>query len=230
MNTIAATRILIVDDHGLVRRGIKTLLQLSAPNLIVDEASTVAEAISKLESGEYDFSLVDLELGGEETGFDVIDKMHELERGLPAIVLSGTDDRETIMDCLKRGASGFITKASEDEDVFRKAIDTVLAGCVYLPPNAIGRGGHSPSFSKRPKATQISDLNLRPKLAETLTYLYQGLSNRVIARRMNIGEFTARDYCSELYREFGVARRAELIVELARRGIAVSDTSGLRPK
>lgn len=223
MNTISVTRILLVDDQGIVRRGIKTLLQLSDPHLIIDEAATVAEATSKLETEQYAFSLVDLDLAGGESGFDVISKMHELERGLPAIVLSGSDDRDTILDCLKRGASGFITKASEDEGVFRTAIDTVLSGRIYLPSNAIGRGGHTPAFSRPPKVTNISDLQLRPKLAETLKYVYQGLSNKAIGRRMDIAETTARDYCSELYREFGVARRAQLIVELARRGVAMSD-------
>ena len=228
MDTLSATRILLVDDQGIVRRAIKTLLQLSDPRLIVDEAATVAQATLKLETEQYAFSLVDLDLAGGETGFDVIDKMHEMERGLPAIVLSGTDDRETIVDCLRRGASGFITKASEEEDVFRTAIDTVLSGRVYLPSNAIGRGGKTPAFSREARVKQISELHLRPKLAETLAYVYQGLSNKAIARRMNIGEFTARDYCSELYREFGVAKRAELIVELARRGIAMSNPHALK--
>lgn len=220
-----STRILLIDDQGIVRRGIKTLLQLSDPMLTIDEASTVADAVARLQTTEYKFSLVDLDLAGGESGLDLIGKMHEMNRGLPAIVLSGHDDRETIMQCLERGAAGFITKASEDEAVFRTAIETVLAGRVYLPSNALGRGGHSPLASKSPRTTTLNDLKLRPKLAEALTYVYQGLGNKSIASRMNISEYTARDYCSELYREFGVAKRAQLIVELARRGIAIPENA-----
>lgn len=223
MDAPAAARILLVDDHGIVRRGIKTLLQLSDPTLHIDDVSSLSEAVSKLQGQAYTFSLVDLHLSGGESGLDLIGTMHDMQRGLPAIVLSGEDDRDTIMQCIERGAAGFITKSSEDEMVFRVAIETVLSGRIYLPSSALGRGGHSPMLPRSPKVTALADLKLRPKLAETLACVYRGLSNKSIANQMHISEYTARDYCSELYREFGVAKRAQLIVELARRGVVISD-------
>lgn len=215
--------ILLVDDHALVRRGIRTLLQIADPQLVIDEAGSVEEAVRLLETSDYRLSMIDLDLSGGQTGLDLLEKMHELGRGLPAIVLSGNDDRETVMRCLELGASGFITKASDDEDVFRKAIESVLEGRVYLPSSALGKGGHSTPFSLRSRSTALEDLNLKPSLKKALVFLYQGLSNKGIAQKMNISEFTARDYCSELYREFGVAKRSQLVVELARRGIALPD-------
>lgn len=227
MNLAPAAKpaILLVDDHALVRRGIRTLLQLAEPAIDVDEAGSVEAALELLGSRDYTLSMIDLDLSGSRTGLDLLAAMHDSGRGLPAIVLSGHDDRETVMRCLESGASGFIPKASDDEAVLRKAIDTVLEGRVYLPSSALGKGGHTTPFSLSGRTTALADLNIKPSLKKTLVLLYQGLSNKGIAQKMNISEFTARDYCSELYREFGVARRSQLIVELARRGIALPDES-----
>jgi two-component system nitrate/nitrite response regulator NarL len=123
-------RILLVDDQGLVRHGIRALLELCTPELAVHEAGSFEDALQRLESSEYSLLLVDLDLGATKTGLDLIEAMHGLGRGLPAIVLSGHDNHETVMQCLDRGASGFITKAGDDDGVFRQAIATVLAGQV----------------------------------------------------------------------------------------------------
>lgn len=224
--TAAKPAILLVDDHALVRRGIRTLLQLAEPAIDVDEAGSVEAALELLGARDYTLSMIDLDLSGSRTGLDLLAMMHESGRGLPAIVLSGHDDRETVMRCLESGASGFIPKASDDEAVLRKAIETVLEGRVYLPSSALGKGGHTTPFSLSGRTTALGDLDIKPSLKKTLVFLYQGLSNKGIAQKMNISEFTARDYCSELYREFGVARRSQLIVELARRGISLPDESG----
>lgn len=228
MNLAPAAKpaILLVDDHALVRRGIRALLQLAEPAIDVDEAGSVEAALELLGARDYTLSMIDLDLSGSRTGLDLLATMHESGRGLPAIVLSGHDDRETVMRCLESGASGFIPKASDDEAVLRKAIETVLEGRVYLPSSALGKGGHTTPFSLSGRTTALGDLDIKPSLKKTLVFLYQGLSNKGIAQKMNISEFTARDYCSELYREFGVARRSQLIVELARRGISLPDESG----
>jgi two-component system nitrate/nitrite response regulator NarL len=215
-------RILLVDDHGLVRHGIRALLDVCAPELDVDEAGSFEEALQHLQSSEHSLSLVDLDLGSTKTGLDLLEAMHRLGRGLPAIVLSGHDNHETVMQCLDRGASGFITKAADDDGVFRQAIETVLAGQVYLPRATLSRNGPGSSFAAFGRKTP-DPASLKPSLQRTLVYLHQGLTNKVIAERMHVSEYTARDYCSELYRIFGVAKRSQLMVELARRGIVLRE-------
>jgi two-component system, NarL family, nitrate/nitrite response regulator NarL len=218
----ATVRILLIDDHVIVRRGIRTLLEMSSPLAQIDEASSFDEAIALVERNVYTLTMLDLDLSREKSGLDILDRLRELDRGLPAIVLSGHDDRATVMQCLERGASGFIAKSSDEESVLRTAIDVVLAGRVYLPSSALGKGGSTvPSSVALARPVSLDGLNLSPKLKEALMCLYQGMSNKAIAKKMNISPFTARDYCSDLYREFGVTGRAQLVVELARQGIAV---------
>lgn len=219
----ARRKALLIDDHILVRRGVRLLMQLSSPQLDIEEAGSIPEALALLETTEVDLSFLDLDLGSQQSGLDLLAEMHRRGRGLPAIVLSAFDDRDTIMRCLDAGASGFITKASGDEEVFRAAIDAVIGGRVYLPSSALGKGGREVKTALFKRGTPLDDFGLKPSLQRTLMYVYQGMGNKAIAREMNISEYTARDYCSELYRFFGVARRSQLIVELARRGMALPE-------
>jgi DNA-binding NarL/FixJ family response regulator len=125
-----------------------------------------------------------------------------------------------VLECIKNGACGFISKGSEQgASVFREALRTILSGRVYLPNTVLGKGGHSPRPVSNHNSVTVESLDLPPRLTETLRYLLQGLSNKAIARKMNISENTAKEYSSDLLARFHVTRRTFLIVEMARRGI-----------
>jgi two-component system, NarL family, nitrate/nitrite response regulator NarL len=136
------------------------------------------------------------------------------------VMLSGKDDRDTVMECIRAGASGFISKNSNEGDgVFRTAFETILRGQIYLPNTAMGKGGFSPHAPRAPSS--VAGLALSPRLAEALGYICQGLPNKAIARKMGLTENTVKEYSGDLLEKFGVARRTELIVEMARRGIVI---------
>jgi len=224
MRTIAAsddmslpyfTKTLLVEDQGLTRRAMKALLRLSDPHLVVDEARDFASCIACLAGGGHQLLFLDYQLGAGGSGLDVLRWIQERELAVRTVMLSAVDDRQTVLACIQAGASGFISKCSDgDGDVFRTAIETILRGQIYLPRTALdrGRGG---------AAAAVDALALSPRLAETLGYICQGLSNKGIARKMILSEHTVKEYSSDLLGKFGVRKRTELIVEMARRGIVI---------
>ncbi|MUI14509.1 response regulator [Massilia dura] len=220
METPHFRKTLLVEDQGLTRQAMKTLLIQCDPLLEVDEAGDFAGCTAALAARQYDLLFLDYQLGTGGCGLDVLHWIAERDMPIHVVMLSGQDDRETVMECIKAGASGFISKRSDEGDaVFRSALDTILRGQIYLPHTAMGKGGFSPQ-ARLPMAT-LEGLALSPRLAEALGYLCQGLSNKGIARKMGLTENTVKEYSGDLLEKFGVRRRTELIVEMARRGIVI---------
>ena len=110
----------------------------------------------------------------------------------------------------------------ESDGLFRRALDTVFSGSIFLPATVIGRGGFSPAQPAVPAAVSPETLGITGRTLEALYYVCQGLPNKLIARNMGIEEGTVRkDYLPKLFRIFHVVRRTELMIEVSRRGIAV---------
>ncbi len=214
----ARLTILLLEDHGVVRHAMRTELRMTEPLAQIHEASSYAQAMELLASHAFDVAFLDHDLGEERTGFDVLRHIHDDGIETKAIILSGRDDRATIMDCLAAGASGFIPKAADGEGVFRRAIDTVFQGGVYLPSSALGKGGYAPPTA----AVTAEAIGVTGRQLEVLYHLCQGLQYKVIAWKMDISEHTVRkDYVTALLRRFNVPNRVELMLEISRRRIVV---------
>ena len=137
--------VLLVEDEGLTRSAMKSLILANEPLLDIDEADGLEQAKEKLSAGTYDLVFLDYHLRGNSTGLDLLNWIGEQEREVQTIMLSAQDDRDTVLECIKSGACGFISKASEQgAGVFREALKTILSGRVYLPNSVLGKGGHSP--------------------------------------------------------------------------------------
>lgn len=214
--------ILLLEDQGLVRAGMRALIQISEPQARIHEAASHDEAVALLAEHTFDIAFLDHDLKDGLTGLDVLDRLRESEVETRAIMLSGRTEKELVMDAIARGASGYIPKDMENDQLFRRALDTVFAGSIFLPANILGRGGFSPSSpSSRPAETPES-LGIQGRLLETLYWVCQGLPNKLIARKMGIEEGTVRkDYLPKLFVKFGVVRHTELMVEVSRRGMVI---------
>lgn len=217
------TSVLLVEDQGLVRAGMKTLLHLVEPELLITEAGSYDEAMRKLLQYKIDVVLLDIDLRSQKTGLDLLAHIREQALPIKVIMLSASDDRDTVMHCIASGASGYIAKSAGHESVFAEALGTVLSDGVFLPsslwslPQSADAGTAQSSLPKR-----LEDFALSPRMTEVLYYLCQGLPNKGIARQMGISEGTVRKtYVSELLRHFKVARRTELIIEISRLGLRV---------
>lgn len=215
VSEIATANALVVDDQGLVRAGMRSLIERAGSRYQVEEAGSCAEAIAKLAGGSFELVFLDLHLAGADSGLDVLRFLRDRELSCRAIMLSGDDDRDTVLQCMELGACGYIAKASEDAQVFEKAIQAVLDGSIYLPASMLQRAP-APYGGACGAARQPPQLSARQ--SEVLYHLCQGLSNKAIASRMGIGEGTVRkSYVSELLRVFCVSRRTELMIEVSRR-------------
>lgn len=226
MGTPKKLLILLLEDQALVRAGMKALIQISEPTATIREASTYQEAVEAISGTNFDIAFLDIDLKEGRTGLDFLRYMRSLELDTRAIILSGRTEKDIVMTCIEAGASGYIVKDMESDGLFRKALDTVFQGNIFLPASVIGRGGFTPASETTPTKVSAESIGVTGRALEVLFYLCQGLPNKTIATRMGIEEATVRkDYVPRLFRLFRVARRTELLVEISRRGISIPTPS-----
>jgi DNA-binding NarL/FixJ family response regulator len=118
--------ILILEDPGLVRAGMRELIQISEPHARIVEAAGFDEAVARAEAGPIDIAFLDVDLKGEKSGLDFLRWLRSREIDTRAIMLSGRAEKELVLTCLNEGASGYILKDMESDGLFRRALDTVF--------------------------------------------------------------------------------------------------------
>ncbi|HYJ29044.1 MAG TPA: response regulator transcription factor [Allosphingosinicella sp.] len=214
--------ILVLEDQALVRAGMRELIQISEPSAQIQEAASFDEAVARVEAERFDIAFLDIDLRHGRSGLDFLRWLRGRDLDTRAIMLSGRADKEIVIECLNEGASGYILKDMDSEGLFRRALDTVFQGSVFLPANVLGRGGFTPAPPSPPAPVALETLGISGRALEALYYVCQGLPNKSIARNMGIEEGTVRkDYLPRLFRQFKVVRRTELLIEVSRRGIVI---------
>jgi DNA-binding NarL/FixJ family response regulator len=214
-------KILLVDDHGLFREGITLLLKSVDPGIDVLHAGTGADALQQITRERFDMMFLDLGLP-DRPGLEVLTELKALAPELPVVVLSGHEERDTVLDAIRRGAMGFIPKSSEDPQLLWHALKMAASGAVTVPASITHSGsGAQPSAPPSARSTTEA-LGLTSRQWDVLRLLVQGMPNKSIARRLDIAETTARGYVSDLLAAFRVTNRTQLVIEVARRGIDTS--------
>jgi len=220
MSDAARLTILVLEDQGLVRAGMRELIRIAQPTAHIEEAATYDDAIALLSAKTFDLAFLDFTLKSEKTGLDVVKYLRAQHLDTRAIMLSAHDDRQLVLDCIQAGACGYIPKDIEHDGIFQRALDTVFQGGIFVPVTAMA-GAHTPPVPPLPSIPATA-LGVSGRCLEVLYYLCQGLPNKTIAARMQVEEGTIRkDYVPKLFRIFQVTRRTELLVEVSRRGIIV---------
>jgi DNA-binding NarL/FixJ family response regulator len=200
-------KVLLIDDHPLFRQGLRTLLLPLDAELEIDEAGACAEALERLATAVYDLVLLDLKLPGQ-SGLDALEALREAAPAAPIVVLSGEDDPRTLRGAIDRGAMGFIPKSSTQE-LLIQALRLVLAKGIYLPPAALdGMDADLPS--------------LTPRQLEVLRCVIQGLPNKVIARVLDISDWTVKQHVSEVLHRLGARNRTEAVYAAAKSGLRLT--------
>jgi two-component system nitrate/nitrite response regulator NarL len=219
-NTVS---ILLLEDQGLVRAGMRELIQIAEPRAQIKEAGSFEEAVALAQGSDFDLAFLDHDLRGDKTGVDFLKWLRASDRDTRAVMLSGRADKEIVLQCLAEGASGYILKDLDGDGLFRRALDTVFQGSVFLPDNVLGRGGFSPApTAGAAQPPTPESLGITGRTLEALYWACQGLPNKSIARHMGIEAGTVqKDYMPKLFRIFKVVRRTELMVEVARRGMTI---------
>lgn len=204
-------RILVVDDHALVRRGLIEILQRLPDLTHFGEAGTAAEALA-LAREPWDAVLLDLGLP-DRHGLDVLRDLHAREPDVPVLILTMFPEDQLALRLLEAGAAGYLTKESAPEELLR-AVGRVMAGHKYLSPAmaqtlADGLGGVSSSFHQ-----QLSDREL-----EVLRLLAAGRAIKDISRQLGLSPKTVTTYRSRLLHKLGMTTNAELTFYATQHGL-----------
>ena len=216
-----SVRVLIVDDHGIMRAGLRMLLESQPGITVVGEASTCADALALATSTQPDVIVLDLDLGGE----NAVESIPMLLRTAPdtrILILTGVRDPEVHRQAIRHGALGLVFKEKAVETLLQ-AITKVRAGEVWLEPTMIARvlgdltRPHS-SPQPSPEAAKIASLTERER--EVITLVGEGLRNKHIAARLYISEATVRHHLTAIFTKVGVSDRFELAIYAYQHGLA----------
>ena len=198
-------RVLIVDDHAVVRRGTMNIVADRFPTSTFSEASSLREAAIVLETTEFDLVILDISLP-DGSGLDMLDALRERHPGLPVIVLSMHHEAEYAQRCLALGARGYLSKTSAPEEL-EEAMSAVLDGGIFVSPALLGRG---PISALDKLSRQERDVARRLAQGETMTQ---------IAQNLGISVTTASTYRGRAMRKLGISTTSGLIRFLVERGL-----------
>lgn len=210
-------KFLLVDDHDLIREALRGVLKELRRDAVVLEASNGAQAMQIVaEQPAINLILLDLTLPDR----DGLSLLAELRQGHPAIavvVLSAIQDRANVLKALDLGASGYIPKSASRE-VMSSAIQLVLAGGIYIPPQILERDALLEDVPTQPTRKQIgrwcSDLGLTERQLDVLALMMQGMSNKTICRTLNLAEPTVKNHVTSILQALNVKNRTEAVVEV----------------
>jgi len=207
----AAKRVLIADDHPLYRDALNAIVPQALPNACVSEAGCQSEVFACVTSdAAFDLIVLDLNLPGA-SGLSCLRQVRETAPLTPIIVVSGNDDPATMGDVVLAGATGYVPK-SAPRQVLLDAIKVIMGGGTYLPAAAVIalRRAQSPDApASRPALPD--ELTSRQK--RVLQLLAEGLSNKGIARELQISEITVKAHVSLILKKLGVANRVQAAME-----------------
>lgn len=203
---MAKQRILLVDDHEVVRLGLKALLEHHTQFEVVGEAGTAREAIDQVSRLQPDVVLMDIRLPGTSG----IEACEEITRQFPdtrVIMLTSYAEDEMLFSAIRAGASGYVLKQISSEDLV-KALEAVGRGEALLDPAVTQR-----VFQEVRRAVKEEEasafVNLSQQEKHVLLLVSEGKTNREIAKALFLGEGTVRNYVSSILSKLGVSNRAE---------------------
>lgn len=220
-------KILVVDDHALVREGLRQVLKGLEEEVEVLDAAHCARAFELIEAhADLDLVLLDFHLP-DMNGLDALDLLRQRHPELPIVVLSGTAEPHVMGQVLAKGAAGFVTKSGVSDELLA-ALRLVLAGGIYGTPDMnadafastsptplTGSAGRGPHFTAR----QI----------EVLTLLLDGQSNKQISNTLGLSEETVKTYVTAILRGFDVRTRTQAVMAATRLGYASRSLVDSRP-
>jgi DNA-binding NarL/FixJ family response regulator len=207
------TRVLVVDDHPIVRRGIVDVLSGAIPNSFVGQASTASEALSAIWGDNWNLVVLDISLPGK-NGLEVLKEIKAARPRLPVLVLSGFPESQFAPRMLKAGASGYLTKEAPPETLIQ-AVRRTIAGGKYVSPEVADRLISDLSAdTSRPPHEQLSDREY-----DVMLRLASGKSVGQVAEELNLSVKTISTYRSRLLEKMRMANNAELTQYAIRAGL-----------
>jgi two-component system, NarL family, nitrate/nitrite response regulator NarL len=209
-------KLLIVDDHAILREGLAALLQQFERGAEVLQASDTAQGLSLAEANpDLNAAFLDLNMP-DQGGMEVIPIFTKRFPQLPVIVLSSSEDPSDVRLALKSGAFGYVPKSASPKNIL-SALRLVLAGEIYIPPLVLNLAPALNDGSARtlPDAGE----RLTERQTEVLRQLCRGLSNKEISRALELSEKTTKSHITAIFKALGVVNRTQAAAAARRAGI-----------
>ncbi len=209
-------KILLVDDHVLIREALRGVLNELKGEATVVEASDWSQAIREIDQdADVDLILLDLTLPDRD-GFEILAELRERYPAISVVVLSAQHDRDSVARALDLGALGFIPKSAQRE-VMLSAFNLIFSGGMYIPPEILVRQELAPAQSAAAPArsgrlVSAADLGLTERQMEVLALMMQGRSNKVICRVLDLAEPTVKNHVSAILKALKVTNRTEAVI------------------
>jgi DNA-binding NarL/FixJ family response regulator len=210
-------RVVIADDHAVVRQGLRTLLELQDEMEVVGEAADGEEALAQVEATVPDVALLDLvmpRLGG----IDAIRRIRERSPTTRILVLTSFADDDTVLPAVRAGAAGYLLKDVQPQDLIA-AIRTVHAGEALLAPAVATMLVEQIAAGDEPRDRD----ELTPRERDVLAQLARGQPNKVIARELGVSERTVKTHVSNILGKLDLTDRTQAAVYAVRHGLVRRD-------
>lgn len=212
-----AVRILLVDDHPMMRRGLRDLLAMEEDMQPVGEAGNGQEAIRMVIELEPDLILLDLNMPDMD-GLETLRQMRNQEVDARIIMFTVSDDHSDVLQALRQGADGYLLKDMDADDLVEH-IRLAARGKLALSPELTMVLAEA--IRERPKTpSQVQAANLTKREKDVLKLITKGLSNKMIARRLDIAEGTVKVHVKRLLNKLGMRSRTEAAVWVVENNIA----------
>jgi DNA-binding NarL/FixJ family response regulator len=208
-------KILVIDDHVLIREALQALLKKLKRGAVVLEASDSRQAM-EIFANNADIGLVMLDLNlPDRDGLAVLSELREHHPAVAVVVMSAIQERATVMQALDLGAVGYIPKSARRE-VMMSALQLIFAGGIYIPPEILAHGEPSAAAaSPQPNERLIvspSEVGLSERQLDVLAHLMQGKNNKVICRVLGLAEPTVKNHVTAILRALKVTNRTEAVI------------------
>lgn len=214
-------KILVVDDHALVREGLHQVLKGLEDAVEVLDAATCARALELVAlHPDLDLVLMDYHLP-DMNGIEALEICRREHPELPVIILSGSVNPQLMRQVVAKGAAGFVSKGAINDD-FLSVVRKVLDGDVYLPPDVLPMAG-VPSLGEA--TGNLPAPLLTPRQEEVLELMLQGRSNKDISQALQLSEETTKNHVSGILRAFGVQTRVQAVLAASRHGYTKSGSA-----
>ena len=214
-------KILVVDDHALIREGLRQVLRGLENDVDVLEAGSCARAFELAQQEpELDLVLLDYHLP-DMNGLEALDVFGRQHPALPIIVLSGSVNPRVMQQVMQKGAAAFLTKSGMSDELL-SVTRLVLAGGIHMPalPRMVG---------DEVMTAELPYSVLTPRQEEVLQLLLDGYTNKEIGRMLYLSEETVKNHVSSILRNFGVTTRTQAVLAAKRHGYAGTGRPQLAP-
>ncbi|MEU2208336.1 response regulator [Streptomyces hygroscopicus] len=207
-------RIFLVDDHEVVRRGVRDLLASEPDMEVVGEAGTAADALARIPAARPDVAVLDIRLP-DRSGVEVCREIRTRDESVHCMMLTSFADDEALFDAIIAGASGYVLKDIRGGELLA-AVRDVAAGRSLLDPVATARVLERLRGQAAVKQPDDRLAALTEQERRILLLIGEGLTNRVIGERLHLAEKTIKNYVSSLLSKLGMERRSQAAAYVAR--------------